>query len=183
MTLGFMSRSVLLVFLVTLTACSSGPGPLEDPEKPGGLKDGSVSMLTSWDAHGDEPDSRKIVCTNGVITSELKTKSEGTLIGPASEEVWRDLWDTLLPTLEDRGLAVNTQVAGARGPYHLVELVLGSTHKRFSVQLRKDVLGIFTTSNVVEGLEYSDAIADVVRKCATQQIVAPEVPGITDPKN
>lgn len=160
----------LFALAAGLASCASGPGRLYEDRDPPVLKDGSARLFTRWDPRDEERDQRAIVCRDGVVTAELRTSTRGHRRGAVPQAAWVDLWKKLLPALDDGSLAVASEAAQGSGPYHVVELVLGGEQRRFSAQLRRNVLGVFATRDVAAGLEYSDAIAEVVSKYATEPV-------------
>jgi HEAT repeat protein len=148
----------------------------------GRWRDGLVLMKTRFDPADESWDTRSITMSEGRAVAESATATRGVRRGEVPPEAWEDLWKKLLKALDDEELKVTSEVANARGPYHMVELTLGDRKRVFSSQLRRNLLGIFSSPDVAEGLEYTDAIAEAVSRFATTQVAPPRDTSIKKPK-
>lgn len=173
-----MSRSVLLIAVLFLCGCSSRPGILYDEGDPPRLKRGTVTMKTTWAARDDAlSDVRRVKCRDGKITAELVSQSRGHFTGEVPVVRWEKLWGKLLevkPFSDKKRYTTEPDDPQAQGPHHVVSLELDGRFHEFSAQLRRNILGAFSTGDVAKRLEYSDAIAELVSEFATTEI-KPEI--------
>jgi hypothetical protein len=166
--------SFLLLAVIFLSSCSSGPGLVYEQDGSERLKNGTVRLETRWTTSDEAPDTRTITVVDGTMMAESVTASRGGWRGLVPLEEWKSLWKKLEPALTDTDLGVAPMAANGRGPYHIVELTLGNQQRRFSSQLRRNIFGVFSTSDVSEGLQYTDAIAECVGRFANTQVAQPK---------
>lgn len=172
--------ATLTLALATLGACSSGPGVLYHDETPPRLKNGTVTMRTTWTPSTEKnPDVRRISCRDGKITCELISRSRGHWTGEVPVRAWEKLWSQLKqcqPLSKEPKFGVEPDDAKSRGPYHLISVELDGRFHEFSAQLRRDYLGVFSSRDVAQRLMYSDAIAECIQAWAKTELAPPEAP-------
>ncbi len=169
-----MMRSALLLGSLALCACSSSPNVLYQEGEPARLRNGTVTMRTTWNGGDDaQADIRRVKCRDGKITAELVSRSRGHLTGEVPAVRWEKLWGKLLeaqPFAREKMYEVEPDDPRAQGPHHVVSLELDGRFSEFSAQLRRNILSAFSTGDVVKRLEYTGAIVEVVAEYAKTEI-------------
>ncbi len=170
-----MSRWLLLLVLLS-AGCSSRSKLLYEEGDPPRLKDGTITVKTSWGV-GEEAsqDTRRIRCRDGRVTAELVSHARGHFIGEVPVARWEKIWSKMLqtrPFTKKKMYGVEPDDAQAQGPYHLISMEVGGHFHQFSAQLRRNVLGVFSTGDVADRLAYSDAVADLVSEYARRELKA-----------
>lgn len=169
---------LLLAAACVLGGCGGGPGVLYHDEQPPRLKNGTVTMRTTWTPSDEaNPDVRRIKCRDGKITCELISRSRGHWTGEVPVVGWEKLWATLLqarPLAKQPTYDVVPDDPQSQGPYHLISIELDGVFHEFSAQLRRNILGVFSSKEMADRLRYSDAIAECVQAYATHELKPPE---------
>lgn len=169
-----MIRGVLLLSGLVLSACSGSSNVLYQEGDPARLKNGTVTLRTTWAARADaQVDIRRVKCRDGKITAELVSQSRGHFTGDVPAVSWEKLWNKLLetqPFAREKRYEVEPNDPQAQGPHHVVSLELDGRFSEFSAQLRRNILNAFSTGDIVKRLEYTGAIAEVVAEYAKTEI-------------
>ena len=169
-----MNRNLLLLASLALCACSSSLGVVYQDGDPTRLKNGTVTVKTTWAAGEDaRVDVRRVKCRDGKITAELVSRSRGHFTGDVPVVRWEKLWSKLLevkPFAREKRYAVAPNDPQAHGPHHVISMELDGRFSEFSAQLRSNVLGVFATGDVTKRLEYTHAVVDVVSEFAKTEI-------------
>jgi hypothetical protein len=158
-----------------LASCSSVDSRLYEPGDPPRLKDGTITMKTSWAPANDKAvDIRRIKARGGAVTCELISPERGHLTGNVPEGRWVEVWNKLFEwdPFGPKRLSVDPDDPKG-GPYHHIRLELGSQASEFSSQLRQNIL-VFSTRDITDRLELSGAITDVVTEYARESLAPPE---------
>ena len=153
-----LAQSALLAGLLLLTtACGSsrvGGSYLYDDA--GNLKNSEIRMVTRPRAGNvDAAETRIVLCREGQITADVMAlRGEGR--GPLPLEVYAELWESI-----QNAHAFDLEVDPAKvdgGPYHVVNLLLGTEANQFSSQHHKSFIG-FGTRDMEKRLEVSNLLA------------------------
>jgi len=178
--------TLLMVSIVALSACSSHLSAIwEDDVDPPQLKDGTITLKTTWKANSEEGDIRRVKCRDGKIVVELISRSQGHRVGVIPTRDWESIWDFMLqsrPFSDAARFDLEQDDPRASGPYHVITLQLGSQFHQFSAQYRMNILGVFKTSAISDRLRHSDVVAELVSQYATQELAPPEKPKPTEKK-
>ncbi len=169
-----MSRWLLLSAVLISSGCSNSSALLYEAGDPPRLRDGTITMKTAWGPREqDARDVRRVRCRDGVVTAELISHSRGHFMGDVPVGRWEAIWSKMLevrPFSKQKRFSVEGDDAQAHGPYHLVSLEIDGHFYQFSAQLRRNVLGVFSTGDVARRLDYTDAVADLVAEYAKREL-------------
>ena len=180
-------RALLGIAAVTvLVGCTSRSHTvIYTATEPPRLVDGTVTMFDSDAGSEDVLDVRRVRSRDGSITCEFIARGGQHLVGRVPESDWVELWNVLIGADPFGGNPYGrTPPDPDGGTYHLIRLELGSRSARFSTQFRRNLL-VFSSVDVVESLEYSNAIVSLVSTHAKTPIQdAPWFgPGLERPEN
>jgi len=167
-----MRFPVLMILLGLVSGCASSDSRLYEDGDPGRLKDGTIRVTTQWTPGEEEgADVRVLRARAGKVTCSHISPAHGHFVGEVPEKEWVRLWSRLLAAKPFSRARYKVEPPAAQGgPYHLIRLQLGEKASMFSAQHRANLLGMFSSKDIVRRLELSNAIIKVVSRFATRRL-------------